>query len=240
MLTLDRQNAYRDRLRSLWSGWRPATEVYEAAVGRHLAPGTRLLDVGCGRGGVVEQVAGEEIILAGIDPDRRSLVEHRLPLRRMDRAVAQLEALPFVADSFDLVISSWVLEHLAQPGAGLNEIGRVLRAGGHLVLLTPNLRHPATWLNHMLARSKQVQDALVPWLYGRAEEDAFPVCYQANSVSQIERLAARAGLAPVVIQTIADPTYWAFSEPLFKLACRLERLMPAAAGVHIVADLIRR
>jgi SAM-dependent methyltransferase len=240
MLTLNRQNAYRDRLRSLWPGWRPATEVYEAAVRRYLIPGTRLLDAGCGRGGVVEQVAGEEIILAGIDPDRRSLVEHRLPPKRMARAVARLEAIPFAAGSFDLVVSSWVLEHLVEPVTAWHEIRRVLRPDGHLVVLTPNLRHPVTWLNLVLAQSKPLQGALIPRLYGRAEEDAFPVCYRTNSVSQIERLAAHAGLAPVVIRTIADPTYLAFSEPLFELSCRLERLMPVAAGVHIVADLVRR
>jgi ubiquinone/menaquinone biosynthesis C-methylase UbiE len=240
MLTLDRQNAYRNRLRSLWPGWRPATEVYEAAVRRHLIPGTHLLDVGCGRGGVVEQVAGEAITLTGIDPDRRSLAEHRLPPERMGRAVAWLETVPFPTNTFDLVISSWVLEHLAEPEAAWNEIGRVLHPGGHLVILTPNLRHPVTWLNQILARSKSLQGALVPRLYGRAEGDAFPVRYQSNSVPQIERLATRAGLMPVVIETIADPTYLAFSEPLFKFGCRLERLMPAAAGVHIVADLVRR
>jgi ubiquinone/menaquinone biosynthesis C-methylase UbiE len=240
MLSLDQQNAYRNRLRSLWPGWRPATEVYEATIRRHLVPGTHLLDVGCGRGGVVEQVAGEKIALTGIDPDRRSLAEHRLPPKRIDRAVARLEAIPFPAGTFDLVISSWVLEHLTEPQAAWNEIGRVLRPGGHLVILTPNLRHPVTWLNQILARSKSLQGALVPRLYGRAEGDAFPVRYRANSVPRLERLAARAGLAPMVIQTIADPTYLAFSEPLFKFGCRLERLMPATAGVHIVADLVRQ
>jgi SAM-dependent methyltransferase len=240
MLTLDRQNDFRDRLRTLWPGWRPATEIYEAAVRRYLIPGARLLDVGCGRGGLVEQVAGEEATLTGIDPDRRSLAEHRLPPERMARAVALLEAIPFAAGSFDLVISSWVLEHLAEPRAAWNEIGRVLRPGGHLVALTPNLRHPVTWLNHVLAWSRSLQGALVPRLYGRAEEDAFPVRYRANSVPRIVRLAAGAGMAPVTIMTIADPTYWAFSEPLFELAWRVERLMPAAAGVHIVADLVRQ
>ena len=239
MLTLERQNAYRDRLRLLWPGWQPATEVYEATIRRYLIPGARLLDAGCGRGGVVEQIAGEEIRMVGIDPDRRSLSEHRLPRRRMARAQARLDAIPFAAGSLDLVIASWVLEHLTEPVAAWREMARVLRPGGHLVVLTPNVGHPVTWLNRLLARSKGMQAALVPQLYGRSEEDAFPVRYRANSVALIQRLAAGTGLAPVSIRTIADPTYLAFNDTLFRLSCLWEQIVPAA-GIHLVADLVRR
>jgi ubiquinone/menaquinone biosynthesis C-methylase UbiE len=239
MLTLERQNAYRDRLRRLWPGWQPATEVYEATVRRYLVPGTRLLDVGCGRGGVVEQIAGEEIGMMGIDPDRRSLGEHRLPRERLARAAARVEEIPMAAGSFDLVIASWVLEHLGDQVAAWREMARVLRPGGHLVVLTPNLDHPVTRLNRLLARSKRMQAALVPRLYGRAEEDAFPVLYRANRSAQLRQLAASAGLAPVSVQTIPDPTYLAFNDALFRLGCLGEQLMPTA-GIHIVADLVRR
>lgn len=239
MLTLDRQNTYRDRLRLLWPGWLPATEVYEATIRRYLIPGTRLLDVGCGRGGVVEQLVGTATSLVGIDPDWRSLADHRLSPERMARLGARLEQIPFAAASFDLVISSWVLEHLGEPDAAWPELARVLRPGGHLVVLTPNLRHPVTWLNRLLARSKPVQGALVPRLYGRSAEDAFPVRYRANSVPQLHRSATEAGLAPVTFRTIPDPTYLAFNDTFFRLGCQLERIMPAMAGVHIVADMVR-
>jgi hypothetical protein len=107
------------------------------------------------------------------------------------------------------------------------------------VILTPNAWHPVTWLNRLLAGNKAVQETLVPRLYGRAEKDAFPVRYRANSVAQLRRLAEGARLAPVTIETIPDPTYMAFSETLFRLVCRLERRLPAAAGVHLVADFVK-
>jgi SAM-dependent methyltransferase len=59
--------------------------------------------------------------------------------------------------SFDFVLSSHCLEHLANPLAALREWLRVCRDGGHLVLVLPNPRHtfdhrrPITTLSHLKA-----------------------------------------------------------------------------------------
>jgi ubiquinone/menaquinone biosynthesis C-methylase UbiE len=239
MLSLDRQNACRAQLRTLQPNWRPATEVYEATVRRYLEPGARLLDVGCGRGGVVEQLAGEGYWMVGIDPDRRSLLEHRMPAPALPRAAGFLSQLPYRSASFDLVISSWVLEHLPHPGAAFVEAARVLRPGGHLVTLAPNAWHPVTVMNRLLARVWPLQARLVPQLYGRAEEDTFTVCYRANTPHRLRQLGREAGLQTVSVQTISDPSYLAFNRTLFYLSRAMERLLPAAAWVHIVADFAR-
>ena len=68
-LTLEQQNADRERYTRLRAGWQPATARYEALIRERLGPGTRLLDLGCGRGGVLEQL-GEAVGCAlGLDPD---------------------------------------------------------------------------------------------------------------------------------------------------------------------------
>jgi ubiquinone/menaquinone biosynthesis C-methylase UbiE len=210
--------------------------VYQATIRQYLRPGTRLLDVGCGRGGVVEQLLEYECRMVGVDPDICSLAEHRLPAALLPCAAGFSGQLPFHSGSFDLVISSWVLEHLPRPAAAFAEAARVLRPDGHLVTLAPNRWHPVTLLNRLLAWAEPIQTRLVPRLYGRAEEDAFPVYYRANSARRLRQLGVAAGLTPVAIQTVSDPTYLAFNELLFSLSRGLEQLLPAAAWIHLVAD----
>ena len=55
MLPLDRQNQLRERYRKVRRDWKTSGEVYEAAVRGHLHVDMRVLDLGCGRGGLPEK-----------------------------------------------------------------------------------------------------------------------------------------------------------------------------------------
>jgi SAM-dependent methyltransferase len=171
--------------------------------------------------------------VAGLDPDESSLREHRDPLLALSCGLA--EALPYVDDTFDLICSSWVLEHLAEPQRAFVEVARALRPGGHFIFLTPNVRHPLLVLNRALSWT---QGRLVDWAYGRAEEDIFPALYRANTARQIEQLARVVGMEQVSLRFVEDPTYVAFSQPLFRLACLLVRVIPRWMRVHMVGDYV--
>jgi SAM-dependent methyltransferase len=106
-----------------------------AAVRRYLdalPDGTRVLDAGCGEGILVEEYAGR-LAISGVDANYESeRVAH-----------ASLTRLPFPDGSFDRALCLDVLEHLSyadQPGA-LDELFRVLRSGGELLVSVPNLAH---------------------------------------------------------------------------------------------------
>lgn len=94
---------------------------------RRFADG-RLLDVGCGNKPYLEIFAPRVKSYVGVDPDRR----HSRP-----DVVARVSPLPFEAATFDTVLATQVLEHVAEPDRTLQEISRVLKPGGHLILTAP-------------------------------------------------------------------------------------------------------
>ena len=231
-LTLDRQNSYRARYAARMPGWQPATVVYETLIRTQFsgAGPYRLLDMGCGRGGVLEQLIDLTAVQSfGVDPDHVSVREHRLS--DLPRAVALAEAIPLPTACVDVVISAWVLEHLPDPARTFDEVARVLKPGGVFIFMAPNRNSPIALLNRLL---HPLQDRLVPLLYGRAEADTFPVAYRANTRAQLQALAHSAGMALDALHLIDDPTYLAFNDPLFWLAVQASRLLPSAAAVHLV------
>jgi SAM-dependent methyltransferase len=228
-LSLERQNRYRERFRAAHRGWEPATDVYEKFIRGLLRPGMTVLDIGCGRGGVFEQLGTAVDKPVGIDPDGTSLVEHRIPT--LPRAAARADKIPFRDGSIDIILCSWVLEHVENPDQVFSELARCLTVAGKFVFLTPNARSAVTVLNRLL---RPLQRQLVARLYGRAEVDTFPVVYKANTPAAIQALAARHGLSVAVLKRIEDPTYLAFNPALYRASVLLSRVTPP---VHLVGIL---
>jgi SAM-dependent methyltransferase len=243
VLPLDRQNAYRARYQRQHPGWRPSGEHFEALTRRYLSPSAHVLDLGCGRGGVMELFWRDVRLAVGLDPDLGSLREHREHREHragLPRVCGLGEALPFATGTFDVVIALWLLEHVAQPLRLLREVHRVLVPGGHFLFLTPNARHPLLLANRFSWAFPAVQRLLVPRLYGRAEADTFRVRYQANTLPRLRALAAEAGFAIVELRALPDPTYLAFNDLFFYLSSAIERLLPPGAYIHILGDWSRQ
>lgn len=101
----------------------------------------RVLDAGCGGGGMPLSLAEEAREVVGIDPiDRFGDAGVRLArergVRNLRFALADGMALPFADAAFDLVLSHAVIEHVADAGLYLRECARVLAAGGRIYLST--------------------------------------------------------------------------------------------------------
>jgi ubiquinone/menaquinone biosynthesis C-methylase UbiE len=109
--------------------------------GTMLAPGTRLLEVGCGVGAVLG-ILGEAfpgVVLAGVDLEERQVEAARAHLTGLglsaDLRRADAVELPFADSSFDHVWMMWFLEHVDDPVAALREARRVLVANGSLTAI---------------------------------------------------------------------------------------------------------
>lgn len=238
MIPLEKQNRYRAIYQDMSPGYKPSGSIYEGLLKKHLFPETRVLDAGCGRGGVIELYAERVGEAVGLDTDLGSLQEHRC-LKEL--VVGNLAAMPFPGGFFDVVLCSWVVEHLEEPNAVFQEMARVLNRGGHLLLLTPNGWSYTTLINRLLPAP--LRRWLVRTVYGRPSKDIFPPFYRANTKGRLDAELKQAGLRNEEFYYIGDPSYIAFNDVFFKLSVLLERLTDFSPlcplKVHLVASYLK-
>lgn len=104
--------------------------------------GRRVLDIGCGGGFLAESFAQDGFQVVGIDPARASVETARRHAAAtgldIDYRVGRGESLPFPDASFDIVACCDVLEHVDDLERVIEEVARVLKAGGLFVFDTIN------------------------------------------------------------------------------------------------------
>ena len=122
-----------DRYAARWYGspdWVTAEVDRIAAL---LPPGARVADVGCGPGHHTELLRGRGLRVAGFDLSLQMLSARGVP----EVVQADMRALPLASSSLDAVWSAAAMLHVPRPDVpgALAEFSRVLRPGGHLVLI---------------------------------------------------------------------------------------------------------
>jgi len=111
--------------------------VFDECLGRTSLSDKRTLDAGCGYGPFSECAMARGAAVVSVDVGRR-LVAQTVARAGSRGLVADARDLPLRDESFDVVISSEMLEHTEAPLRVLEELSRVLRTTGLLVLTTPN------------------------------------------------------------------------------------------------------
>gem|GEM_PF-23167 len=111
-----------------------------------LHDGDRVLDCGCGMGAYLLMMSRlRKLDLHGVDGDRARLQWARR--EQMPAALAEVDIhhLPYADATFDKILMSEVLEHLAEDRHALREVYRVLKPGGVLALSVPHADYPFLW-----------------------------------------------------------------------------------------------
>jgi ubiquinone/menaquinone biosynthesis C-methylase UbiE len=140
-----------------------------------------VLDLGCGTGtmAILIRQRRPESIVVGVDGDPKVLAIARRkaakasPSIQFDEALA--ERLPYPKETFDRVLSSFVLHHLTREGKleALCEVHRVLKPGGsfHLADFGPPVSWYAALVARLVFRGERVREnlqGLLPQLMGDA------------------------------------------------------------------------
>lgn len=100
----------------------------------------RILDIGCGDGGLSQKIQKLGMIVHGIDVSDSAVQKARK--RGIQALVGNAESkLPYKGNFFDLVFIGETIEHLFDTRRVFLEINRVLNSRGKLVITTPNLAH---------------------------------------------------------------------------------------------------
>lgn len=106
------------------------------------------LDVGCAEGSFLAHAvrAFPKVEWQGTDVSEYALEKARAALPRLRLQQSGAEKLPFADASFDLVTAFDVLEHVPELKAGVNELHRVLKPGGYLMVTVPVYDGPLGWV----------------------------------------------------------------------------------------------
>ncbi|MFI2348100.1 class I SAM-dependent methyltransferase [Streptomyces sp. NPDC019443] len=194
-------------------------------------PAATVLDVGCGDGSAAATAArvlrGHRIV--GVDWSQDALRRAAPRLSQVVRGELTGGGLPFASGSADAVLFSEVVEHLVDPDSALDELHRVLRPGGHLMLSTPNL---AAWYNRglLLAGVQPVfSEVSLRRIHGRPGSQVVGHL-RLYTARALREFVAASGFEVV---TVAGAPFHGVPRPLRpldRLACRL----PSLASILLV------
>lgn len=165
--------------------------------------GSDVLDIG-GGSGVVAAYLGEccrSVVAVDVVDERLEVSVPFVPVRD--------ENLPFKAQSFDVVVSNQVIEHVRNQGKHLREIHRVLRGGGICYLATPNryaLIEPHYKLPLLSWPPPAGRNLYLKAATGRQSYDIWPLTYR-----ELTQRASRVGfeIRDVAADLIKNPDRYA-------------------------------
>ncbi len=187
-------------------------------------PEYRVLDAGCGKGSGLNLKGTCEYVV-GYDIDDDVLLN-----TEVDRAIqGDVVNLDLPSESFDLVVCAWLMEHVSDPERSFEELARVLKPGGRILLVTPNLYHYSMIVSRLTPYG--FHEWFLHKIGGEGHNHGFPTYYRANTRGKLKRLASKSGLAVDYFKMVEGyPRYMSFFLPAYMLGVMYERLVNSWSG----------
>ncbi len=120
----------------------------------------RLLDIGGGTGRVSQTLRGlaGQILVADLSPG----MLRQAASKELETACAHSEHLPFPARTFDRVLMVDAFHHVCDKAGTARELWRVLKPGGRIVILEPDIRHLTVKLIALFEKMTLIRSRFLP------------------------------------------------------------------------------
>jgi SAM-dependent methyltransferase len=184
-------------------------------IAEYCNPTSLVLDIGAGydRNQIDAFLKSRVSCLVGIDPSEDILSN----LAVDERYQTSLENFAKVTEmEFDVLFSVMVLEHVTDPTTFFSACGRMLKPGGTLFMVTPNLWHYfglATKITSLLGMNEWILDRLI----GKQHKETyhFSTTYRINSLYAIRRILTQVGFSSVEFQCFDAPYRYNYVIPKY-------------------------
>jgi SAM-dependent methyltransferase len=180
-------------------GFVRGTEIFHTICRSQLAHGGCILEIGAGPVNPTTEFLAGIGSVTGLDVSPELHGDPHLAEAHVYDGIK----MPFPAESFDLCVSNYVLEHVADPASHFQEVFRVLKPQASYCFRNPNR-----------------------WHYVTMAASLMPHSIRANTRSKLRHWARRSGLLPEDLRMIeAEPSYGAAHPLLFYPMMAYERLV---------------
>jgi len=197
------------------------SRAYDDVLDRLALPrGARLCDAGCGAGLAAALAAGRGLEVCGVDAAEALLAIARRRAPGADLRHGDLEELPFADGSVDAVTGFNAFQYAADPVAALVEARRIVRPGGHVVVMT--------WGSPEGMEAASLVAALKPLL--PAPPPGAPGPFALSDPEALRALVSAAGWRPVELRD--TDTAWQYPD----LAAALRGLASSGVAARAIAQ----
>ncbi len=166
-------------LRKIDPSYRYRWEQWSTVIKQHLTPQSIWADLGCGDSSVIGDLRGCAGFAVGIDKEvsKTGITDNFIR--------ADIHSLPIPYNSVDVATLRFVIEHVKNPREALSEIGKTVKPGGYIMLMTTNRSSPYIFIPSFLPFS--IKSWIISILYKINNREILPTFHNWNTDRKFNR-----------------------------------------------------